>query len=561
MLTQFRVLLGVRMAGIGTRMSRFGSRSKNKKSNLPVGLGGMLIWLIAGLSFAVMFGMVFAMIAEPFHAMGLDWLYMTLTMLLTSMMMLIGTVFLAKSMLFEAKDNALLLTMPIPPSVILLSRMTALYMMNLLWGATVMLPALGCYVYLVGFSVGILLRALFLYLLAALFVQALACLLGWGLSILTAHIRHKSFFTVACSLAFIAVYYYVVGTGSSRMMELLSNGELLADTLGAIAPLYWLGDAIAAGTLSSFLAAALFLVLPFAAVYAILAVTFLKTVTASHGFKRITYEAGRHTGVSSADLALFKRENAHLLSSAIYLLNAGIGALMLVVAAAAALIKYDTVMTVLALWGQNMVAALFCGMAGLLLSTVLFTPPSVSLEAKTLWIVRSIPVSTVQILHAKWKLHIVWCAVPALLASIVGLIFLYTFDNSVLMADPAMAALLSQTRMTDLDFAAGTIALLVFPQLFSIVSGGIGLLIGLRFPNLHWTNEAQVVKQGMAVFASMIGNMALVGIPALTVYFGREYIPVSVLLLFWTTVFAVGAPIVKHILDTWGIKAFESLSS
>ena len=86
------------------------------------------------------------MIAEPFHTMGLDWLYMTMTVLMTSMIMMIGTVFLAKSILFEAKDNAILLTMPIPPTVILTVRMTALYLMNLLWGLTVMIPALGCYI-------------------------------------------------------------------------------------------------------------------------------------------------------------------------------------------------------------------------------------------------------------------------------------------------------------------------------------------------------------------------------------------------------------------------------
>ena len=186
---------------------------------------------------------------------------------------------------------------------------------------------------------------------------------------------------------------------------------------------------------------------------------------------------------------------------------------------------------------------------------------SVSLEAKTLWILRALPVSSKQILHAKWKLHIVWCALPTLLMSVVGMIFLYTFDVGTLSVDPAVASLIPQSQMTGFDLAAGTVALLVLPQLFSVVSGGVGLLLGLRFPNLNWTNEAQVVKQGVAVFAAMLSNLALAAIPALTVYFGREYIPVSVLLLLWTAVFAVGVPVVRRILDTWGCKAFEALSA
>lgn len=561
MLTQFRVLLGIQMAGIGIRMTNARIRIPGQKKTALSAFAMVFLWGMVGVSFAFMFGSMFVMIADPFHVMGLDWLYMTMMLLMTSMIMLIGTVFLAKSILFEAKDNTILLTMPISPSVILLSRMTALYVMNLLWGAAVMIPALGCYFYSVGFSVGILIRAILLYLLAALFVLALSCLLGWGLSLLAARIRHKSFFTVACSLVFIAAYYYVVGTSSSRIMELLTNGELLAEKLGSIGPLFWIGDAIAAGTASSVGLSVLLLVVPILVVYGILAATFLKTVTSAHGFKRIRYDAEKHKGVSSVAVALFKRENTHLLSSAIYLLNAGIGTLMLAVAAVAAFVKYDMVMTVLAIYGQDMVPALFCGMTALILSMVLFTPPSVSLEAKSLWIVRSLPVSSRQILHAKWRLHIVWCAVPTLLASIVGLIFLYTFDHSALMADPAMASLIPQTQMTGFDWIAGTIAVLVLPQLFSVVSGGVGLLIGLRFPNLSWTNEAQVVKQGMAVFAAMLSNLVLAAIPALTVYFGRGHLSVSVLLLLWTVVFAVGVPVVRHILDTWGCKTFESLSA
>jgi hypothetical protein len=63
----------------------------------------------------------------------------------------------------------------------------------------------------------------------------------------------------------------------------------------------------------------------------------------------------------------------------------------------------------------------------------------------------------------------------------------------------------------------------------------------------------------MAVFASMFGNLALVGIPALTVYFLRAYLSVSVLLLLWTAVFAVGLYVVYRLILGWGTKAYEKL--
>ena len=54
---------------------------------------------------------------------------------------------------------------------------------------------------------------------------------------------------------------------------------------------------------------------------------------------------------------------------------------------------------------------------------------------------------------------------------------------------------------------------------------------------------------------------ANVGIPALTVYFMREWISVSVLLLFWTVVFAIGLYVVYRLIIGWGTKAYETLSA
>ncbi|MBE6659282.1 MAG: hypothetical protein E7604_12685 [Ruminococcaceae bacterium] len=560
---QFITLLRIQLAAIGVRMTRKNATAAKKKSWFS-GIGMAILWGIVAVSFMIMFGTVFGVIAEPFHGLGLDWLYMTLAFLMCSMFMLIGTVFLAKSQLFEAKDNALLLTMPIPPTTVLSARMTSLYLMNLLWGSFVLVPALVCRFWFLGFSLGILLRSLLLFLLLALFVLALSCLLGWGLSLISARIRSKTFVTVFLSLAFIGVYYYFVGTGSQRMMEMLMyESDRIAELLGAVVPLYWIGDAAVNGSAGAFLCSTVLFAVPFLLVFLLLSATFLKTVTASHGTARIRYNAQRHRGaVRSAASALLMREQVHLLSSAIYLLNACIGLVFLVAGAVIALVKYDLLAQSLVMFGADLIPAIFCGMAAMMLAMVILTPPSVSLEAKTLWQLRSMPVSSAQILLAKWKLHLVWCGIPTALLSAVGIVFFLRFDAAAIVQslDPTLAALLPQVTLTALDYLAGIAALVLLPQLFSAVMGGIGLLLGLRFPNLSWTNEAQVIKQGTAVMLSMFGGLALVGIPALTVYFLRTWMPVSVWLLIWTAVFAVGTVIVYRVICGWGVRAFEKLS-
>ena len=61
-------------------------------------------------------------------------------------LMLLGSVFTAKAQLFEAKDNAQLLAMPIPPGQILFSRMASLILINGFFQLTVAVPAAVCWV-------------------------------------------------------------------------------------------------------------------------------------------------------------------------------------------------------------------------------------------------------------------------------------------------------------------------------------------------------------------------------------------------------------------------------
>ena len=79
-LTLLRALLRVQMTALGMRMTRQTSTAKKKKrgSGSAGTVGMAILWVFVGLSFMVMFGSVFGMLAEPFHAMGFDWLYMTL---------------------------------------------------------------------------------------------------------------------------------------------------------------------------------------------------------------------------------------------------------------------------------------------------------------------------------------------------------------------------------------------------------------------------------------------------------------------------------------------------
>ncbi|HBD86238.1 MAG TPA: hypothetical protein DC001_02285, partial [Clostridiales bacterium] len=91
--------------------------------------------------FFFMFGGMFSALCRPLVSFGLGWLYFALAAIMSVTLCFIGSVFTAQQQLFSARDNDLLLAMPIPPAYILGSRMIMLLVLNFLMGLLVIAPA------------------------------------------------------------------------------------------------------------------------------------------------------------------------------------------------------------------------------------------------------------------------------------------------------------------------------------------------------------------------------------------------------------------------------------
>ena len=150
-----RTLLALRfrafLAGLANSMNK--SKAKPKKSVGTWILLGLLVVYVLGASCVMMY-LLFDFLVAPYHLMRLDWLYFGLAGTMALGIALLGSVFASQSQLYEAKDNALLLSMPIPPKYILLTRILPLLSMNLLLCAIIMVPAMVVYAINVGFSLG-----------------------------------------------------------------------------------------------------------------------------------------------------------------------------------------------------------------------------------------------------------------------------------------------------------------------------------------------------------------------------------------------------------------------
>lgn len=142
----FKTLLKTRLAAFGAYYSGAGRRRGGKKQ---AGAGRKVLYALLFLycfaAFGGMFFGLFSVLAEAFAGTAYAWLYFVMYAIVSFALMFIGSVFTAKTQLFEARDNELLLAMPVPPRYILGSRMAALVIFNAVFQLTVAIPALAAW--------------------------------------------------------------------------------------------------------------------------------------------------------------------------------------------------------------------------------------------------------------------------------------------------------------------------------------------------------------------------------------------------------------------------------
>ena len=324
---------------------------------LMVGIiGGMFTFMAIGL-------------CRPLVEMGMDWLYYALIILIAVFMGVFGSVFNTYSSLYKAKDNDLLLSLPVPVGNILVARLTGVYLMGLMFSAVVMVPAVVVYL-TVAPGAGAVIGGVVLTLLVSVFVLELSCVLGWVVAKISTKIRHKSIITVLLSLGFLALYYFVYFNAYELLGSIMTNADQLGRSIrGWGYPLYLMGRG-AMGEVVPLLVVLVVVAALLAVIYRVLSHSFLKMATASDKTVKVKYRE-KAARARSVRRALLGRETSRYLASPTYMLNCSLGTLFLPIMAVLALVKGRDVFL--------MLGAVFAGgedFVAVLTALMLWRPPA-----------------------------------------------------------------------------------------------------------------------------------------------------------------------------------------
>ena len=503
-------------------------------------------WAVAGLILLIfiltvpVMGGLFTMMAlslcSPLASAGVGWLYFLIMIILAVVLGAIGSVLMTYSGLYMAKDNDLLLSLPIPVRTIMASRLINVYLMGTAYAALVMLPALIVYWAGVSASASVVFCGVMLLLIITLIVLMLSCLLGWAVARISLRLKHKSFAGVALSLGFLALYYTFYFRAGEMLSELTLNAAVYGERIKGSAYVLYLLGRIGEGDIVSLGAAAAATGVCAFILWRVMASSFISIATSTGAASNVRY-VEKAVKQRSPFEALLAKELGRFASSSAYMLNCGLGIVLIPLAGIMMLIKGSEIFRVLdAVFASapGVCPVAVCSVLCMLSSMNNMALPSVSLEGKSLWIPRSLPVAPRTVIMAKLVPQLLLTGIPMLFSSVC-----------------AAAALRC-------GFASGAV-ICAFGLSFTAFSALFGMFLGLKMPVLTWTSEIAPIKQNSAVLIAIFGTWIVSFVIVGGYLLGGSGMGAGLYILCWTVLFSVLSAVLLKWLDTRGSRIFSEL--
>ena len=465
-----------------------GRRSKTKAAT---GVGALVLIAFLALYMSGVYSALLMGVLAPVHMEVLVFIFMGMGALVGG---LLFTVFAVKGVVFGGKDNDLLLSMPVSSTALMASRVTAIYLENLLFAFFVLVPAGVVCAMLTERGVGhdplFWVRLVIAALALPLLDTALSVLLGALVAFVSSKVSKGALGQNIVMALFLAAVFYFSFNLNGMIEGLAANAAGVKDSLNWAAPLLWMADGIM-GDWVFLLAFAACCAVVFGLVVFALGKVYRKAVTAfAARSARSDYKLSAQSA-SGQKKALLAKEAKRFFGTPMYLWNAGLGLVLLVAAGVAALVMRNNLRELIAMIGDELpLLPLAAAVMGFCLCTCAIAAPSISLEGKYLWILREAPVDESGLLWVK-----------------VGFQLLLTLPCTVIGGSCISIAM-------GLPVWQGVMLILVM-ALFAVGHATFGMLVGLCFPKLDAVNETVVVKQSLAVLLGMfvpMGALALCGL-------------------------------------------------
>lgn len=487
------------------------------------------------------------MLAEALAPSGKTYVMLTLFIVAPALLTLIEGIYKSQGILFDAKDNDLLFSLPLKKSEILFVRLFKLMAFQFLYSALFMLPAFVVYALFETPAPSFYFVSLLMLILSPILPTILGAFLGYLVKSFSARFKAKNLVQVLATSVVLLLVFYLSLNLQGALALLVENAESVN---GVMAKIYY-PAALYLNLIQDFRLLDLIILLainlvPLVVFIYAASLFYFKIISktaAKSGTKKVTKKS-RAQKPHSPTRALMKKELNRFFSSPVFIINAGFGLLLIVVVTFALVFNADGFISMLleneelnisADFIKSLLPKIFFALVTFMLCMTSITSSMISLEGKSMNITKSLPVSPLKILLAK-VLTSNLIAIPLVL--LCDLIFFCVF------------------RVPPLDILFILLATFLVPTFTAF----IGLLVNLKYPKMHATSDTEIVKQSMSGMVAVFIGM-FVGMFSAAVLFLAGEANLDLAVALELLAFALAILILYRILKTYGVKRWRAVDA
>ena len=462
-------------------LAQYKTTKKHKAKSISPLISSVLVMLIM----AVVFTIYAYFIASAAHAVNKDSAIMIVGVGFGGLMTLIMTFGKAHSILFKGKDFELLSALPIPTKTIVASKISSLLVVNYLYFIIGYLPSFIFYLIYTGFGISSILIGLVALILGPLFPTTICAVFSFLIGAAFSKSRFKNVLSTITSILLVIIIFVATYSIEITIMSNTEEAEmfenLVASLENAFSKGYFLSAFVAKamnGELLYLLYYSLISIIPMIIFVYVVSKAFVRiNASGNSGYKNknfkldAAFKKEKQTGIV---FTLLKRETKRLFNIPTYSMNVLTGPVMGV-----------ALVVVLSITLRNLELPHIVGILIIMLGSMFAmnmipaSGSSISIEGKTLWILKSSPIKTEHVLLSKIMLSVLLC-IPTIIINII------------------LALVLWEATIIDCIF------LLVVPFIGVSAMAALALWVNTCKYRLDWVNPVQAVKQGTETLLSML---------------------------------------------------------
>lgn len=527
--------LSLLKAILSENMNLFNYQTKKNSKKITKILIPILLFVVICFSM----GLYANKLGELLHKVHLTYIMLSMFIASVSILVFIEGIYKSQGILFESKDNELLLSLPIKKSTILFSRIFKLLLFEYLYNLLFLLPAFVVYIYYEHPGINFYFISIIMTILIPIIPTILGCFFGYLVKLISSKFKSKKLIQTILTCAIFVGIFLLSQNMQEYLQKIVSKAKSINELLSRIYyPIGAYSNLISKFDLIIFIKLILINIIPLILFILVGQKYYFKIILKSRSTSK--KNKGKVQIKSNKPLlSLTKKEVKRYFSSPVYMFNTGFGVILLFIFTLILCFKgKSSLVDLLSNYGLNntiSVEMMFYGIVFFSLVLTSITSSSISLEGKTINITKSLPIDYKLIFKSK-ILNCFIIELPLVFVSI--LVFIIRFRINLLYI----------------------ICLIIISIVTIFINAVIGLLMNLKYPKLNFTNDTEVVKQSMSSMISVFISFAIFLLSVLGIWYLSNKLNINLIIIIHLLVLSIISFILYIVLIKKGPEEYQKLN-